>query len=114
MKGSEMSENNAGGAEQAPRLTVLGAGGMGGGITTLAVGHGVPVTLVDVDQAKRDAADARIAHELRIARLMGALPDDLPTGELVISDSVSDAAGSTAVIEAVTEAAEVKEKVIAE
>ncbi|WP_216587352.1 3-hydroxyacyl-CoA dehydrogenase family protein [Streptomyces brasiliscabiei] len=109
-----MSENNAGVAEKAPRLTVLGAGVMGVGITALAVGHGVPVTLIDVDQAKRAEAEARVAHELRLARLMGALPDDLPLGPLVIGESLSEAAGSTAVIEAVTEIAEIKEKVIAE
>ncbi|MDX2553493.1 3-hydroxyacyl-CoA dehydrogenase family protein [Streptomyces stelliscabiei] len=109
-----MLEKDSDASGEKPRLTVLGAGVMGVGITALAVGHGVPVTLIDVDQAKRAEAEARIAHELRLARLMGALPDDLPPGPLVIGESSSEAAGSTAVIEAVTEIAEIKEKVIAE
>lgn len=109
-----MQEYHSSGAENTPRMTVLGAGVMGVGIATLAVGHGVPVTLVDVGQEKLEAARVRVAHELRLARMMGALPDSVPTAELVTSRSVSDAAGSTAVIEAITEDAELKAKVIAE
>jgi methoxymalonate biosynthesis protein len=95
-------------------ITVVGGGVMGASIATLAVGHGIPVTLIDVDQEKLDSAGVRIPQELRMARLVGALPDDLPVAELVTSGSISDTAGSTAVIEAITEVAELKEKVIRE
>ncbi|NIY64049.1 3-hydroxyacyl-CoA dehydrogenase NAD-binding domain-containing protein [Streptomyces malaysiensis] len=59
-------------------LVVLGAGVMGASIATLAVGHGVPVTLIDVNDAKLAAAEPRIAGEPRLARLMGALPEHAP------------------------------------
>lgn len=83
-------------------------------IATLAAGHGVPVTLVDVEPEKLKVAGVRVVHELRLAQMMDALPDSVPTAEVVTSHSVSDAAGSTAVIEAITEVAELKAKVIAE
>ncbi|GAA0704710.1 hypothetical protein GCM10009548_92510 [Streptomyces malaysiensis subsp. malaysiensis] len=38
-------------------LVVLGAGVMGASIATLAVGHGVPVTLIDVNDAKLAAGE---------------------------------------------------------
>ncbi|MFJ2112748.1 MULTISPECIES: 3-hydroxyacyl-CoA dehydrogenase family protein [unclassified Streptomyces] len=109
-----MQKSNSGDAETAPRITILGAGVMGIGIATLAAGHGVAVTLIDVDQEKLDTAEARVTHELRMARMMDALPESVPDAEFVTSRSVSDAAGSTAVIEAITEDAELKAKVIAE
>lgn len=109
-----MQKNMTPDAEKAPHITILGAGVMGAGIATLAVGHGVPVTLVDVDQEKLKAAGARIAHEMRLARMMEAFPDSASTAEFITSRSVSDAAGSIAVIEAITEDAELKAKVIAE
>ncbi|MGC5365236.1 3-hydroxyacyl-CoA dehydrogenase family protein [Streptomyces sp. DT24] len=109
-----MPENMDTDTGRTPRLTVLGAGVMGASIATLAVGHGVPVLLVDTDRDKLAAAGDRIEHELRLARLMGALPDGAPTGELTTSASVTDAAGSDAVIEAITEIAELKAKVLSE
>ncbi|MGC5346837.1 3-hydroxyacyl-CoA dehydrogenase family protein [Streptomyces sp. DT171] len=109
-----MPENMDTDTGRTPRLTVLGAGVMGASIATLAVGHGVPVLLVDTDRDKLAAAGDRIEHELRLARLMGALPDGAPPGELTTSASVTDAAGSDAVIEAITEIAELKAKVLSE
>ncbi|MEV0696784.1 3-hydroxyacyl-CoA dehydrogenase family protein [Saccharopolyspora sp. NPDC050389] len=96
------------------RLTVLGAGVMGSNITTLAVGYGLPVHLVDVDQSTLDQARARIDRQLRHAHLLGALPAGQPAGELVTSTSVAGAEGATAVLEAVTELPEVKRKVLSE
>jgi len=84
---------------------------MGVGITTLALGSGLPVVLVDVDPAKLASARERIRKELRLAYMMGALPRSGPVGELVTSESVADAAGVDAVIEAITEIAELKIKV---
>jgi methoxymalonate biosynthesis protein len=87
---------------------------MGTGIATLAVGHGIPVALVDVGDEVLNRTRADVALQLRHAALMGALPADRPTGELTTSTSVQDAGGATAVIEAVTESPELKAKVLAE
>ncbi|MFJ9846671.1 3-hydroxyacyl-CoA dehydrogenase family protein [Kitasatospora sp. NPDC101155] len=96
------------------RLAVLGAGVMGVGITTLALARGVSVVLVDVDEAKLDDARVRISQELRMAQLMGVLPAGGASGELVTATSVGAVAGATAVIEAITEAKDLKAKVLAE
>ncbi|MFI8927402.1 3-hydroxyacyl-CoA dehydrogenase family protein [Streptomyces sp. NPDC053474] len=93
------------------RLAVFGAGVMGIGIATLAVGRGVPVTLVDVDQERLGTARRRLRDELRLAQMMGALPRGGPAGELQLADSVAAAADATWVIEAITEVAELKTKV---
>jgi methoxymalonate biosynthesis protein len=94
-------------------LAVLGAGVMGTNITTLALGHGIPVVLVDVGDSLLARARETIAQKLRHAQLMGALPDR-PRGALVTSTSLQDVADATAVIEAVTEVTEIKRKVLAE
>jgi methoxymalonate biosynthesis protein len=95
------------------RLAILGGGVMGTGITTLAIGHGIPVVLVDVSEDILRQTRAAIGHQLRHAQLMGVLPDR-PHGELVTGTSVQDAADVTAVIEAVTESPESKAQVLAE
>jgi methoxymalonate biosynthesis protein len=94
-----------------PRLAVFGAGVMGIGIATLALGRGVPVLLVDVDQERLGTARARIRNELRMAHMVGALPRTGPVGELELADTASAAADATWVIEAITEVAELKAKV---
>ncbi len=93
-----------------PSVAVFGAGVMGIGIATLVVGRGVPVTLVDVDEARLGTARERIRGELRLAHMMGALPRGGPIGELRIAGSVAaaNAAGATWVIEAITEDVELK------
>jgi methoxymalonate biosynthesis protein len=96
------------------RLAVVGAGVMGTNITTLAVGYGVPVVLVDLNDDVLSLARKTIAQKLRHAQLMGALPQDRPQGELVTSVSLGDAADATTVIEAVVEVPETKAKVLAE
>ncbi|MYY10752.1 3-hydroxyacyl-CoA dehydrogenase family protein [Streptomyces sp. SID4919] len=102
--------------ESPPRhaLTVLGAGVMGVGITVLALGHGLPVHLVDLDRELLDRAGDRIDGELRLAELMGALPPGISPGDLVTGTSLKAAAGATAVIEAVTENAAAKAAVLSE
>ncbi|MDA3647913.1 3-hydroxyacyl-CoA dehydrogenase family protein [Saccharopolyspora indica] len=95
------------------RLTVVGAGVMGTGIATLAIGHGVPVRLIDVDRPTLDRARSSIAAQLRHARLLTALPEH-DEGELVTTTTIAEAAGSTAVIEAVTEAPKIKDAVLGE
>jgi methoxymalonate biosynthesis protein len=94
------------------RLAIVGAGVMGTNITTLAVGHGVPVTLVDVSDEVLARARKTINQKLRHAQLMGTLPDR-PRGELTTGTSLDDVAEATTVIEAVTELPGTKAEVLA-
>jgi methoxymalonate biosynthesis protein len=95
------------------RLAIVGAGVMGTNITTLAIGHGVPVVLVDVREAVLSQAQKTISQKLRHAQLMSALPQDRPHGQLTVTTSLDDVADATTVIEAVTELPETKTKVLA-
>jgi methoxymalonate biosynthesis protein len=96
-----------------PLIAIVGAGVMGTGISTLVVGHGVPVVLVDVDAGVLERARAAVATGLRHAQLTGALPAGCSPAELRTTLSLSDASAATAVVEAVTELPERKEKVLA-
>jgi methoxymalonate biosynthesis protein len=96
------------------RLAVLGAGVMGTGIATLAIGHGLPVTLVDVAEPALARAAAAVPGQHRLARLMGKLPRTGPAGELRTSTDLAAVAGATVLIEAITERAELKARVLAE
>ncbi|MFE0020899.1 3-hydroxyacyl-CoA dehydrogenase family protein [Amycolatopsis sp. NPDC059021] len=96
------------------RLAVIGAGVMGTNIAALAIGHGVPVVLVDVADEVLATARATVGQKLKHAQLMGVLPAGRARGELVTSTSPSDAADATTVIEAVVEIAETKAKVLTE
>src|SRR5277367_6244533 len=93
------------------RLAIVGAGVMGTNISALAIGHGVPVVLVDVSESLLVQARQTIAQKLRHAQLMGALPADRPRGELITSVSLDSIADATTVVEAVTELPETKAKV---
>ncbi|MBF6059299.1 3-hydroxyacyl-CoA dehydrogenase family protein [Nocardia terpenica] len=95
-------------------IAVVGAGVMGVGIATLALVHGLPVVLVDVDDTRLADARTRIAAELRMAELMGRLADDAAAGPLRTTTALADLAAATVVIEAATEDIEVKAKVLAE
>jgi len=101
------------------RLAVLGAGVMGAGIATLAIGHGITISLIDPDRRRLEEAPTRIDHLLRTAWLMGALPTGVERGTLVVGSSLTDLRATddtapTAVIEAVTEDPDAKAKVLAE
>jgi methoxymalonate biosynthesis protein len=101
-------------AEQ--RLVIVGAGVMGTGITTLALAHGVSVTLVDVAQDVLEHAAATITRHLRMVTLMGAHQEGVATGRLTTTTALSAAVSGTcpvAVIEAVTEDITVKAEVLA-
>ncbi len=95
-------------------LVVLGAGVMGTGIATLALVHGTPVTLVDTSAETLAAAKPIIAKGRRMAQLMGAAPEGVKPGELTTTVNLADAlAGPVlAVIEAITEDAALKAKVL--
>jgi methoxymalonate biosynthesis protein len=95
-------------------LTVLGAGVMGTNIATTALGHGVPVTLVDVDRRVLERARVVIAGQLRHANLLGAFPAGQVEGTLRTTTVLADAMTASAVVEAVTEDVGVKQKVLAE
>jgi methoxymalonate biosynthesis protein len=97
----------------AHRLAIIGGGVMGTNITALAIGHGIPVLLIDISDAEVARARKAVAQKLRHAQLMGSLPDR-PPGALSTSTSLRDAADATTVIEAVTELPETKAKVLAE
>ncbi|RSN69748.1 3-hydroxyacyl-CoA dehydrogenase family protein [Actinomadura sp. WAC 06369] len=96
------------------RLAVVGAGVMGTNIAALALGHGVDVTLVDVDEDILAKARTEVRRKLKHAQLLDALPADRPRGTLGTSLALADAAAADVVIEAVVEIAEVKQKVLAE
>ncbi|GAA0851876.1 3-hydroxyacyl-CoA dehydrogenase family protein [Streptosporangium amethystogenes subsp. fukuiense] len=96
------------------RLGVLGAGVMGTGIAVVAIGHGIPVVLVDVSEDRLADARRRVDTQLRHARLMGVVPAEGPVAALATATELEAVAGTTAVIEAVTEDAEIKAKVLGE
>lgn len=95
------------------KLVILGAGVMGTAIATLAIGRGLPVTLTDTDKSKVDRAESSVRQQLRLAQLMGKLPRTATTDGLTVT-TTPDLSGATVVIEAVTEQAELKAKVLAE
>ncbi|EEP70230.1 3-hydroxyacyl-CoA dehydrogenase fkbK [Micromonospora sp. ATCC 39149] len=96
------------------RLVVLGAGVMGTGITATALGHGVPVVLIDVEDVTLQRARDSVERQLRHARLLGATPADRPAGALLTSTDIGDVGTATAVVEAVTESPEIKQAVLTE
>ncbi|MEY9895350.1 methoxymalonate biosynthesis protein [Catenulispora sp. MAP5-51] len=102
------------GADAEHRLAIVGAGVMGTGIATLAVGYGVPVTLIDVGESILAEARTAVAQQLRLARLMGSLPREGAEGELVTGVRLADVAAATIVVEAVTERARLKLDILAE
>lgn len=95
-----------------PVIAIVGAGVMGTGISALVVGHGLPVVLVDVDEAVLRRARIASASGLRHAQLMGALPANRAPAGLSTTLSLSDVAEAAAVIEAVTELPEKKAEVL--
>lgn len=95
------------------QLGVLGAGVMGTAIATLAIGHGVHVVLVDVDEAALTRARRGVKQQLKLAQLMGHLPRGGAVGELVTTTSYADLVDATSVVEAVTELPQLKSEVLA-
>ncbi|MGW7619112.1 3-hydroxyacyl-CoA dehydrogenase family protein [Streptomyces antimycoticus] len=95
-------------------IAVVGAGVMGRNITALALGHGVDVVLVDVSGDVLESARAEIAQLLRHGQFMGAFPASQATGTLTTTLSSGDVADADVVIEAITEDAALKARVMAE
>lgn len=96
------------------RIAIIGAGVMGTGIATLALGRGMPVVLIDTDPAKTEKAPAAIDQQLRHAQLLNAFSGDHSLGKLTTTTTIDEAADATTVIEAVTEDPGTKAKVLAQ
>lgn len=95
-------------------IAVVGAGVMGRNITALALGRGVDVVLVDVSGDVLESARAEIAQLLRHGQFMGAFSASQATGTLTTTLSGGDVADADVVIEAITEDASLKARVMAE
>jgi methoxymalonate biosynthesis protein len=95
-------------------VTVFGAGTMGTAIAALALGHGVPVTLVDTDQDAVADGAVRVNTGLRHGALMGAFPDGVQPAALTTATGPDAAAGAAVIIEAITEDAVLKAKLLAD
>jgi 3-hydroxybutyryl-CoA dehydrogenase len=105
----------------ASEVALIGAGTMGAGIAQLALEHGHPVRLIDVDPAAVKRARGQIAERLaaRLARsglsgaeLDGTLSDELD--RLTLGADFQGVANAALVIEAVVEELDVKRALVAE
>src|SRR5437899_2077214 len=95
-------------------LAIFGGGTMGSGIAALAIGHGVSVVLIDVDEAIVRDAVGRVHDQVRHGTLIGAFPEDVAQGVLTTGTDPAAAAGADLVIEAITEDVTLKAKLLAE
>ncbi|MFE3944102.1 3-hydroxyacyl-CoA dehydrogenase family protein [Streptomyces sp. NPDC059118] len=109
-----MSEEDVTERQQTDLLAVLGAGVMGVGISALALGHGIPVVLVDVDAAALERAAEAVPLRIRQGQLLGKLPRGTAVPGLVTTTSLDEVREATVVVEAVVELPAVKAKVLAE
>ncbi|MFB7176133.1 3-hydroxyacyl-CoA dehydrogenase family protein [Streptomyces sp. NPDC056257] len=109
-----MSEEDVTERQQTDLLAVLGAGVMGVGIAALALGHGIPVVLVDVDATALERAAREVPLRIRQGQLLGKLPRDTTHPRLVTTTSLDEVKDATVVVEAVVELPEVKAKVLGE
>jgi len=94
------------------RVAIIGAGVMGTGIATLAVGSGLPVVLVDLDEERLDRARAGITAQTRLGRLMGSFDRGVADGELETTTDPGRVAGAAALIESVTEKVDAKARAL--
>ena len=101
----------------APAVAVIGSGTMGNGIAQVLAQRGRPVTLVDVDQARLDAARKGIEGSLQRVAKKGGLPEaEIPAilQRIRGTTRLADAASAGLVIEAVSEDRELKARLLAE
>ncbi|MGH2465767.1 MAG: 3-hydroxyacyl-CoA dehydrogenase family protein, partial [Candidatus Limnocylindrales bacterium] len=104
----------------APEIAVIGAGTMGSGIAQLALEHGHPVRLLDIDPAATRRSHAAIRERLarRLGRqgLAGAGLEaavEATLERLVLGAGPDEAAGASVVIEAVIEELQAKRALFA-
>lgn len=102
------------GSQRNGPLAILGAGVMGTGIAALALGYGVPVILVDIDDAALARAMGAVPLRIRHGRLMETLPRGVSTPELITTSSLKATADAAVVVESVVELPAVKAKVLDE
>ena len=98
-------------------VAVIGSGTMGNGIAQVLAQRGRPVTLVDVDQARLDAARKGIEGSLQRVAKKGGLPEaEIPAilQRIRCTTRLADAAPAGLVIEAVSEDRELKARLLAE
>jgi len=98
-------------------VAVIGSGTMGNGIAQVLAQRGRPVTLVDVDQGRLDAARKGIETSLQRLAKKGGVPEaEIPAivGRIRGSTRLADAAPAELVIEAVSEDRELKARLLAE
>lgn len=96
---------------------VVGAGTMGSGIATALIAAGLPVCLIDRDEAALQRARDTIAKNLSSLAQRGKLPEGVGAaldGVLRLSTSMSDVAGVNLVIEAVWEQLTLKQEIFEE
>ena len=98
-------------------VAVIGSGTMGNGIAQVLAQHERPVTLIDVDQGRLDAARKGIETSLQRLAKKGGVPEaEIPAilGRIKGSTRLADAAPAGLVIEAVSEDRELKARLISE
>ncbi|MCG0239887.1 MAG: 3-hydroxyacyl-CoA dehydrogenase NAD-binding domain-containing protein, partial [Firmicutes bacterium] len=98
------------------RIAVIGAGTMGAGIAQVALQAGLQVVLHDVSAEVLRRARERIFGGLAEAAARGKLREEpgAALGRLTLAADLGAAAGSEAVVEAVLEDLELKQRVFAE
>ena len=99
------------------KVSVIGAGTMGAGIVQVFAGAGYEVTLVDVDNEVLKRGIATIEKSLDRQIRKEKISEDDKTGALGRirkATHISDTAGSQLVIEAITENADLKTRVVRE
>jgi 3-hydroxybutyryl-CoA dehydrogenase len=100
-----------------PAAAVVGGGTMGAGIAQVLLTAGSPVTLVEADDARGEAARKAVATGLDGAAQRGKLPEGTSRDDLLarmtVSTGVDDLPSDTAlVVEAVPERVDVKQSVL--
>jgi 3-hydroxybutyryl-CoA dehydrogenase len=99
------------------RVSVIGGGLMGSGISEVCARAGLDVTVVESDDGRARAARERVEHSLDRGRRAGKLDDaeaEQAAGRIVYSASIEDVAGSDAAIEAIVEQETAKRDVFRE
>ena len=103
-----------------PEIAVVGAGTMGAGIAQLALEHGHPVRLIDLDRTATERARSRITDGvgrrlLRRGQTVGTLASARARilARLQLGVDVAEAAAASLVIEAVVERLDVKQALFA-
>ncbi|GAN76413.1 3-hydroxyacyl-CoA dehydrogenase NAD-binding domain-containing protein [Acidisphaera rubrifaciens] len=96
------------------RAVILGAGTMGGGIAMNFANVGIPVTVIEAEQAALDRGLDRVAGNYRVAVQRGSLPAGAPEERMALITGTTDfgaVADCDIVIEAVFEDMALKKKI---